>query len=490
MELNKFLYNENIINFFPNYPEHNEMDVMENKDDINHKCQYYLFIVSILENILENKEKSEEFIEKIKTKKNITKLDIKSLIIKLYKLAYRFSGEKQRDFPYFSYYNFLINIDLDELKLLSEEFTQISHLEQELYEIYGKIVHEKEMIISKKLQKQLEKQRKEQERKLKEMEKEKEKEKDKEFEEIDKKQVKLNEHKPNFITSISEFNVFVSYPINTGLEFEYENKNYGFNYVIENFAEQILNILPKKQEVLNMTNQDIILTINKRILENKKIFEFIGQLKYIYPEKLNSCKERICFWANSFNFLIIFTIFYKKWSISSKDDWKYFFQKVKYLIGDKYYTFNDIQYLLYKRLLFFQSSYKINEDIKKFRTDKTDDAKNVEKKYSLLFNPFIIYLPIKDFIKPIILESDKLEVQMNERIKQYLTNYISVDKDKIITIPELLNNYQPRFICKEFKKFQSYMNDSIYNLLKEKKYKGNNVNYYEWKLDFDGLLNN
>ena len=514
MELNKFLYNENIINFFPNYPEHNDMDVMENKDDINHKCQYYLFIVSILENILENKVKSEEFIDKIKSKKKINKIDIKSLIIKIYKLAYRFSGEKQRDFPYFSYYNFLINIDLDELKSLSEEFTQISNTEQELYEIYGQIIHEKEMIISKKLQKRLKKEKMEQEKKLKEMEKEKEKEKDKEFEDkngnknkirsskiqdlykffenklFDKKQVKLDEQKPNFITSNSEFNVFVSYPINTGVEFECENKNYGFNYVIENFAEQILNILPKKQDILTKSNQDIILETNKKILENKKIFEFLGQMKYIYPEKLVSCKERICFWANCFNFLIIFTIFYKKWNINSKDDWKYFFQKVKYLIGDKYYTFNDIQYLLYKRLLFFQSSYKINEEIKKMRTDKADDAKTLEKKYPLLLNPFIIYLPIKDFIKPIILESDNLEEQMSERIKQYLFNYINVDKDKIITIPELLNNYQPRFICKEFKKFQPYMNDSVYNLLKEKKYKGNNVNYYEWRMDFDGLLNN
>ena len=34
------------------------------------------------------------------------------------------------------------------------------------------------------------------------------------------------------------------------------------------------------------------------------------------------------------------------------------------------------------------------------------------------------------------------------------------------------------------------MNESIFNLLKEKKYKGNNVNNYEWKLDFDSLLNN
>ena len=109
IELNKFLYSENIINFFPNYPEQNEntLNEIENKNGINHKCQYYLFIASILENIVE-KNKSDEFIEKIKNKKKINRIDMKSLILKIYRTAYKFSGEKHRDFPYFSYYNFLI----------------------------------------------------------------------------------------------------------------------------------------------------------------------------------------------------------------------------------------------------------------------------------------------------------------------------------------------------------------------------------------------
>ena len=212
-------------------------------------------------------------------------------------------------------------------------------------------------------------------------------------------------------------------------------------------------------------------------------------MKYINPEKLLSCKERICFWVNCFNFLILFTIFYKKWNINCQEDWKYFFQKVKYIIGDKYYTFNDIQYLLFRRPLFFPSSYKCNEDIKKFRIDKTDDAKSVEKNFPLLYNPFMIYIPIKGFLKPIILD-ENIESQLNERIKQYLSNFIIIDNEKNITLPELLVNYQPRFICKEYKKFQFYLNENVYKLIKEKSYKRNRVNNFEWKLDFDELKNN
>ena len=519
IELNKFLYSENIINFFPNYPEQNEntLNEIENKNGINHKCQYYLFIASILENIVE-KNKSDEFIEKIKNKKKINRIDMKSLILKIYRTAYKFSGEKHRDFPYFSYYNFLINIELDKLKLLSEEFSNISNAEQNLYEIYAKIIHEQELINSKKLQKKLRKEKLKQEKLKQEKEVQESNEiKEKQLGNNDKKngnknkiknsklqdifkifenklvnERKTSDYKPNFLNSISEFNLFLSYPINRETEFETENLNLDCNSVIKNIAKELLSLLPKKEENINKSNQDIIIGINGKILENKKIFKLIGQLKYICPDKLISCRERLCFWVNSFNFLIIFTIFYKKWNINSQDDWKYFFQKVKYLIGNKYFTFNDIQSLLYKKPLFFQSAYKKSdyEDIKKMRVDKSDDAKTCEKQIPFLYNPFIIFLPIKDFLKPIILETNKLEEQFTERIKSYLLNYIIIDKDKSITIPELLNNYQQRFICKEFKKFQSYMNESIFNLLKEKKYKGNNVNNYEWKLDFDSLLNN
>ena len=137
-------------------------------------------------------------------------------------------------------------------------------------------------------------------------------------------------------------------------------------------------------------------------MANKKILELICQLKYIYPEKLVRCKERVCFWVNCFNFLIIFTIIYKKWNINDKEGWKFFLQNVKYLIGNKYFTFNDMLYLLYKKTLFFQSSYKVNDEIKKLRIDKADDAKNIEKKIPFIYNPFMIYIPTKDFNRPII----------------------------------------------------------------------------------------
>ena len=138
-ELNKFLYFENIINFFPNYSEIYENSITENKDEINHKCQFYLFIASILENISENKVKADELIDKIKKKKKMSKIDIKSLILRLYIIAFKFSGEKHRDFPYFSYYKFLKNMELEKLKILNKEFSFFLNKEKELSEIFTKV---------------------------------------------------------------------------------------------------------------------------------------------------------------------------------------------------------------------------------------------------------------------------------------------------------------------------------------------------------------
>ena len=53
---------------------------------------------------------------------------------------------------------------------------------------------------------------------------------------FDKKSEKATKHKPNFLSSFSEFNLFVSYPINTGKEFESENKHIGCNLLIKLFG--------------------------------------------------------------------------------------------------------------------------------------------------------------------------------------------------------------------------------------------------------------
>ena len=508
MDINKFLYSENIINFFPNFSEHNELNknlVNENDDNANRKSQYYLFIISILENILENKDRVNELEAKIKKKKQINEINIKILILKIYRIAYQLSGKKHRDFPYFTYYNFLLKINLEELKALKNVFENMSNKEQELYEIYSEVVFDLESILAKEIERKKKKEMRERERekRLKEKEDEENEIKIKKkgsvkmidffnyFESniFEKKKDKNKVKKISLGKSQLEFNYFISYIINIEPEFECEYKYKGFNYIIIDLAEEILSLLPKKKVCYNKSSQDIIDEVNKKLIENNKIFELVGQLKYIYPENLPYFKSRICFWLNCFNFLILFTIFYKKWNLSGQDDWKYFLQNVSFIIGEKNYSFNDMQYLLFKKPLFLCSSYKSNEMYKKFRIDKTEDAKTMEKKYSLLYNPFLVYLPTKDFPKPIIFKENEFEYQFIERIKNYTSNFIYIEGNNIF-LPEHLTNYYPRFLYKEYKKFNQLIKDNIYYLIKEKKYKGHFIKPLDWRLDFESLLDN
>jgi len=84
----------------------------------------------------------------------------------------------------------------------------------------------------------------------------------------------------------------------------------GFNYIIIDIAEELLSMLPKKKENINKLSQDIIDEVNIKLLDNKKIFELVGQLKYINPESLLHFRIRTSFWLNCFNFLQFFNTFY------------------------------------------------------------------------------------------------------------------------------------------------------------------------------------
>ena len=516
MELNQFLYSENILEFIPDFSEDKNNYELNNKeeDNINLKSQYYLYICSYLEKIMESKEKTEEFIEKIISKKNIKDLNIKSLIVKLYRRAYNCSGKKHLDFPYFSYYIFLKNEDLNELKLLNDEFTYIESDEAELYEIYENVIKEKELALVKleeKRKKKLEKEKMKEEGKLKKengknkneikLEKDNNNNKSSRLQDLfnffenklfEKKIVKNNGTSNKIKTNQNkDFNYFISYYINNEPDFNIKNvQNHVFieENIIQNISKEILSILPYKKEVNIKINEEIITSGNKRLIQNKKLFELIGLLKIYSPEKLQTCKQRICFWVNCFNFLVIFTIFYKKWIINTKDDWKYFFQNVIYTIGGKKYTFNDMQYILFKRPLFFTSNYKSNDEIKKLRVDKADDFKNIEKKFALINSPFMIYLPTKEFLKPIIFYENELENQINNRTSEYLNKYIYKDEANNIILPELLTDYSTRFLYKEYKKYQYLLNGNLYNLINDKKYKKNIILSLEFKLDFDNIL--
>ena len=521
-ELDKYVIVDEDIITFPNFNEENENNENsinekekekekeeQQKEEVNLKSQYYLFVALILEDVLENKEKSDELIQEIKNNKNV-ETDIQSLILKLYRLSYKYSGKKHRDFPYFSYYNYLTSLDLEELEILKGKFNDLTKMEIELYQILGNVIIEKLKRVKKKPKEAKESKEGNNKSPAKKTEENKKKkinlfqdvtnmikdkispEKKNEKELLELKPINMNEIlsknetiKVDDISQISsenekpkindskeisnEFNNLISYAINTTPEFDCNNDNLDWKLIIL-LAKEINSIIPQRKDIYKNSIQTFLDDVHQKLMENKKIFTLIGQLRYIDPSKIKLLKERMCFWLNCFNYLMLFTFFYKKWNITEKD-WKFFFKNVKYYIGDNYYSFHDMLYMLYKKILFFPSSYKNNDNLKKYRVNKAEDAKNIEKKYPLLYNPFMIYIPIKGFLQPTIFDDGQIEKQFNQRIKDYFFNFIIVDYQKNIILPELLINYIPNFLDKEYKKFQNFIEPAVFEFIKEKKFK-------------------
>ena len=67
-----------------------------------------------------------------------------------------------------------------------------------------------------------------------------------------------------------------------------------------------------------------------------------SELRLFNLIKLKTVKERVVFWVNIFNSLILFSIFYKKIKLENENEWKKFFNNIYYDIGGNYYLFNDI----------------------------------------------------------------------------------------------------------------------------------------------------
>ena len=482
--------NDSIINF----PNINNIKTQENnieEDEIEYQMQYYLFIAKILEEIIKRKEILDNLIETInKIKKE--KININSLLLKLYRLAFKYSGIKHRDFPYFSYYNFLSKLNLEQLKSLNEDFKDLTKSEIEMFEIYGNVNLEKEKELHKTQKKLKEKLNKAIQKEKNNNINLKEKKHYRKSKRLDENDINIknitdtkNQKDNNSIENIT------SDIINSQKEFEVEKNEEELNSnLVLTFAKELNAQILKIKDIKIKSSQIIIEEMNKCLMENKIIIKLIGQLKYINIKNMNLFKSKICFWLNCFNFLLLFTIIYKKMILNSEEEWKYLFNNIKYNIGGDIYSFNDIQYIIYQKIIFFDKDIQVNDNVKNIRIHKSEDAKNIERKFPLIYNPFLLYLPIKGFNKPFIYEESQFEIQISKRISNYFLNFLRIDYDKNIHYNELLTEFCPNFFNKELKKFQQFIIPTIYNFIKDKKYKTTIKKNFEWKLDFEAFSDN
>ena len=516
---------ENSIINFPNFDFEKERKKSKNKkeNEIYQIMQYYLFLAFYLEGIKKDESSLNYFIQNFDMKKlkdlkekkdekdnnengtkNIEeKLNINELIIRFYKLAYKSSEKKHRDYPYYSYYHFIMGIDSDELKSFNDLFDLFEE-EDELGDIYRTVIIQKEQIKSKKVAKmETMSFRNNTSSNIARTNTNYNKQITNTLSSIDlrksnvdivKNKVsssKLNNifsnlHKRNSLQTNKlfpdenfigdDFKIYANFAINSNKEFDTPNEGDIPLSIINEIGELLMKDFPNENDLKTKNVSDIIEETHNKVKENKTLIKMVGQLKYLKIEMINTKDKCLAFWLNCFNYLLLFAIFYKKWNIDGEKVWKKFFKNVKFNIGGKNYSFNDIQYIIFKKPSFISSSYKAPDEIKQLNIDKISGEKKFDDYEKLI--PFVLYLPIKNFLYPSLFTFDNIEKQVKERINKYINKLIWFDNKNHLCCSELLLKYE------------SYFNQVVYNKIKDKKYKKLNNQKIMWKLNFDSLIEN
>ena len=252
----------------------------------------------------------------------------------------------------------------------------------------------------------------------------------------------------------------------------------GSTHILHELCVLISTCLPSTEDIKNKNLNEILEETNIK-LNTQTFKELIGELRNIDLKQLKNNKSKMCFWLNCFNFLLLYTIFYKKWKICDEKSWKSFLKNVKYIIGGNQYSFNDIQYIIFKKLFFFSSGYKPGDAAKK----------NVinQKLKSIDNNPFCLYIPTNEFLKPIIFEEDNLEKDLLKRKINYIFSFIRIDNKKI-NISELFLNYEPNFFnIKIVNKYKDILDRTIYDIIIKKQYSDISTKNLKWEMSFDFL---
>ena len=104
--------------------------------------------------------------------------------------------------------------------------------------------------------------------------------------------------------------------------------------------------------------------------------------------------------------------------------------------------------------------------------------------------PFLLYLPIKAFLRPTIYYEGNIENEINKRIKEYFNRFVTIDKKNYLCCCDLLFKFNSNIFLKELKKFEPFFKPELFNAIKNKKYKKFIQQKIPWQLNFDDLIFN
>ena len=489
----KIISNQENIN--QKYKIDNEEDIInfiELEKDNNNSLQYYLYIVFILEDIKSNNEYAEKLLSKY------PKINLNLLIFQLYIKAYE-KGDK-KEYPFFNFYSFLNHLNYEDLK----KYTIIEEKHMDLYNIYLNILNTKKIESNKNKQPLL---------RINQIQKPNN---------LEKISFSLLKNDIDFqpLKTLTNPNI-----LNLKENFDYNNKQiiindynnnifqtHGYpclNFYIFQLPTLIFSSMPSLNDIKTKTIEQLLneTSIN---MNNTGIIEIISELRLFNPIKLKTIKERAIFWINIFNSLLLFTIFYKKVNLANENQWKNFFKHIFFDIGGYNYSFNDIQYILFNKLIFSTSKYKPKDYVKEssinfLRTKRTMSSpflviKDIDKERNnfiiesindlnvdIYISYFCLYIPNGSTLYPKLFSLNKINDEMKLRNKEYFKYFIKKDNNNLY-IHQFIFNVEKQFIEKDvLANYFDELDNDIYIYIQRKKYKNLIKNNIKWKLDFSLL---
>ena len=492
-EYNNLSNSENIINFPGNENkisnENNNFLFLQLNNDKNlietlNLTQYYLFLAFYLEQISFSEDLLDIFDKEIMNSVGI-RINIYKLILKLYKEAYKQSGEKHRDFPYYNFYSFLQGLNDKNLSKVEDKLAEDDYNFSELLDIYQNIMNKRKIKLSKE--------RKDNKSIINDRAKSLNPSKYSKFDSniIEPKDERISQKPKIFINSLimplKENNYDFSEAIIINKDFQSKVKPDNPLDMFYLFCISMQTVFPSEKDIQSKSIQQIIDEANINI-DSSGLIEFLAELKNVDLKQIKSETDKFCFWLNCFNFLLLFAIFYLKVYNLGKDLWENFLKNIQYNIGGNNYSLEDMSYVLFKKKIFFQKSkYTPKNFVKKNSIDFSKEKNIFQDAFPLL--PLLLYIPTKEFFKITIYAKSDLQDQIFAKITtSILTMILWNERNKALSLSGLLLIFDPNFLNKGYSKYKDYIKNDIYKILKGKKYKKLAIKQIKWELCFDNLL--
>ena len=492
-EYNNLSNSENIINFPGNENkisnENNNFLFLQLNNDKNlietlNLTQYYLFLAFYLEQISFSEDLLDKFDKEIMNSVGI-RINIYKLILKLYKEAYKQSGEKHRDFPYYNFYSFLQGLNDKNLSKVEDKLAEDDYNFSELLDIYQNIMNKRKIKLSKE--------RKDNNSIKNDRASSLNPSKYSKFDSniIEPKDERISQKPKIFINSLimplKENNYDFSEAIIINKDFQSKVKPDNPLDMFYLFCISMQTVFPSQKDIQSKSIQQIIDEANINI-DSSGLIEFLAELKNVDLKQIKSETDKFCFWLNCFNFLLLFAIFYLKVYNLGKDLWENFLKNIQYNIGGNNYSLEDMSYVLFKKKIFFQKSkYTPKNYVKKNSIDFSKEKNIFQDAFPLL--PLLLYIPTKEFFKITIYAKSDLQDQIFAKITtSILTMILWNERNKALSLSGLLLIFDPNFLNKGYSKYKDYIKNDIYKILKGKKYKKLAIKQIKWELCFDNLL--